>query len=175
MTLDTFCRWVVSMFALLLLTAAVETSQAQPPAGAKPVAEKSAQDKSTEQKFVEFVGLLQQTTKLRTAEKFSDAAISGRQALAVLREIVPVDDENLETVLNLLAEINEQAEAWPDAAAFRKEAFDWSWRQRGKDHWRTVDARVAAGAKPEAVASFRRPTHPMEGSCAAHRGSRAVV
>ena len=32
---------------------------------------------------------------------------------------------------------------WPDAAAFRKEAFDWSWRKRGKDHWRTVDARVA--------------------------------
>lgn len=81
--------------------------------------------------------------KLRSEGKFFEAAEAREQMLAVEREWLGEDHEEVILSLEWLAEVYEELEDFDAAEAKRKTVLNWRERQQGENHWETVDARLA--------------------------------
>ena len=143
-----FSTWNVLWLLRTVLPAIVaavppccDTAGAQPPAPPPPAP--SATDPSRAAQLAERDRLWGEAQKLRADGKLSEALAAGRKMLAIEREVLRADSEDLPVSLNWLAEVAAAAEDWKQAEAFHTQALAWSTQQRGAKHWKSVDARLA--------------------------------
>ena len=104
-------------------------------------AESAASERA--EKLKERDGLWEEAQKLRGEGKLAEALTAGKKMLAIERQVLPADSEDLPVSINWLADVAEQAEDWPTAEAHRGESLAWNTQHRGAENWRTIDARLA--------------------------------
>ncbi len=96
-----------------------------------------------EQQVQERDKLAKQVDALRQAGKFDEAVPVAERALALERQAEGEMNARVAEALTRLAELHELQGDWGRAVERRKDALAVRERVDGKDHWRTVDARLA--------------------------------
>ena len=114
----------------------IANAQTPPPTAELPATERAERLKERDRLWTE-------AQKLRSDGKLAEAIATGRKMLAIERDVLAADHEDLLISLNWLANLAEQAEDWQAAEPLRAEALVWLTKHRGKEYWQTVDARLA--------------------------------
>jgi CHAT domain-containing protein/tetratricopeptide (TPR) repeat protein len=87
--------------------------------------------------------LWEEAQRLRDEGKLAEAAGTGVVMLMVERQWLGEDSPDVIVSIEWLAAVNEQAEDWPIAQAWRLQAVTWREAHQGVEHWETVDARLS--------------------------------
>ena len=87
--------------------------------------------------------LWQQTQELRAAGKTAEALAAAEAMLAIEREVLPEDHDDLAVLLGWLAELQVEREDFAAAKAARREVLANLRKRLGESDWRVADARRA--------------------------------
>ena len=128
-------RSAVALRLCVLLVLANQSAIAQAP-GVAPAPKQQEQ-------LQELDRLAKQVDELRQAGKFDEAVGVAERALDLERRAGGESQARVANALSRVAELHELRGDWAGALARRKEALTVRENSDGKDHWRTVNARLA--------------------------------
>jgi CHAT domain-containing protein/tetratricopeptide (TPR) repeat protein len=126
---------------LLVLIWGAQVESAQPPPPPTPARQQPQEQNS----------LADQVQELRRAGKLEEAVPVAERALELVRRAFGEEDVRVADALSRLAELHELLGDWEKALTRRSQAWAVRAHVDGKDHWRTVDARLELSLNEKAL------------------------
>jgi CHAT domain-containing protein/Tfp pilus assembly protein PilF len=87
--------------------------------------------------------LWKKTQEFKAAGKLAEATASAKAMLAIERNVLPADHDDIVRSLNWLAQLHVEQEDFSSAEAMRAETLEILRKRYGEKHWKVTDARLA--------------------------------